>query len=182
MHSNIPPPVVQPNYQNSPQPPKRNPWPWVIGGCAISLCLCGPIVAAILLPVFVQAREAAAKTALMTELKATGVAILVYAADHDERYPPTMGDPDGLYESLGSSRLERKLYYSYETAIKSNPQLAGIATVDVKDPANTVMLYKETGQTGDYVVVLGCDTGARSVKSDDLKEQILNGRYQIPAR
>ena len=45
------------------------------------------ILAAILFPVFAQAREAARKTSCLSNLKQMGSAILMYRQDHDETYP-----------------------------------------------------------------------------------------------
>lgn len=45
------------------------------------------ILAAILFPVFAQAREAARKTSCLNNLRQMGVATLAYAQDFDERYP-----------------------------------------------------------------------------------------------
>src|SRR5262245_54405088 len=46
------------------------------------------ILAAILFPVFAQAREQARKTDCLTKLKQLGLAWLMYAQDYDETYPP----------------------------------------------------------------------------------------------
>lgn len=46
------------------------------------------ILAAILFPVFAQAREAARKTACLSNLKQLGVAIGLYTQDYDETVPP----------------------------------------------------------------------------------------------
>lgn len=45
------------------------------------------ILAAILFPVFAQAREAARKTACQSNLKQLGSAFMMYIQDNDERYP-----------------------------------------------------------------------------------------------
>lgn len=54
------------------------------------------ILAAILFPVFAQAREAARKTACLSNLKQLGLAISAYAQDYDEIYPMSNrpGTPD----------------------------------------------------------------------------------------
>jgi prepilin-type N-terminal cleavage/methylation domain-containing protein len=45
------------------------------------------ILAAILFPVFAQAREAARKTTCTSNLKQVGIAIMMYTQDYDESYP-----------------------------------------------------------------------------------------------
>jgi prepilin-type N-terminal cleavage/methylation domain-containing protein/prepilin-type processing-associated H-X9-DG protein len=47
------------------------------------------ILAAILFPVFAQAREAARKASCLSNLKQIGLAIQSYATDNDETYPPS---------------------------------------------------------------------------------------------
>src|SRR5687768_4270631 len=51
------------------------------------------ILAAILFPVFAQAREAARKTSCVSNLRQIGVGILMYSQDYDEEFP------DGGYGS-----------------------------------------------------------------------------------
>lgn len=54
------------------------------------------ILAAILFPVFAQAKEAAKKTAMLNNTKQSGTAVLLYAADNDDTYPAfTLIDPNG---------------------------------------------------------------------------------------
>jgi prepilin-type N-terminal cleavage/methylation domain-containing protein/prepilin-type processing-associated H-X9-DG protein len=50
------------------------------------------ILAAILVPVFAQAREAARKTACLSNLKQIGAAVMMYAQDYDEIPPETGWD------------------------------------------------------------------------------------------
>src|SRR6476660_5693806 len=45
------------------------------------------ILAAILFPVFAQAREAARKASCQSNLKQLGAAIMMYAQDYDQKYP-----------------------------------------------------------------------------------------------
>src|SRR5579862_1797833 len=46
------------------------------------------ILAAILFPVFAQAREKARQASCLSNAKQIGLAILLYAQDYDETYPP----------------------------------------------------------------------------------------------
>src|SRR5437870_11949394 len=47
------------------------------------------ILAAILFPVFAQARTKARQTADLSNMKQLGTAMMMYAQDYDERYNPT---------------------------------------------------------------------------------------------
>jgi prepilin-type N-terminal cleavage/methylation domain-containing protein len=59
------------------------------------------ILAAILFPVFAQAKEAAKKTQCLSNNKQIGLALLMYGNDNDDGYP-TWSDYWGLYTELGS--------------------------------------------------------------------------------
>ena len=56
------------------------------------------ILAAILFPVFAQAREKARQTSCLSNLKQLGTGYILYADDYDD-YPPYAGD--GLGQDLG---------------------------------------------------------------------------------
>ena len=45
------------------------------------------ILAAILFPVFAQAREKARQTSCLSNMKQVGLGLLMYAQDYDENYP-----------------------------------------------------------------------------------------------
>jgi prepilin-type N-terminal cleavage/methylation domain-containing protein/prepilin-type processing-associated H-X9-DG protein len=59
------------------------------------------VLAAILFPVFSQAREKARQTACLSNLKQIGTAVSLYIQDYDESFPGVRGDlqPDGSYPS-----------------------------------------------------------------------------------
>ena len=53
------------------------------------------ILAAILFPVFAQAKAAAKKTACLSNLKQNSLAVLMYISDYDNRYPQSAYTTDG---------------------------------------------------------------------------------------
>src|SRR5512142_2638021 len=59
------------------------------------------ILAAILFPVFAQAREAARKTSCLSNTKQLGLAVMQYVQDYDESYPMNSWDtpPLGLKDT-----------------------------------------------------------------------------------
>jgi len=81
--SGVPPPPLR------GQPPRRgiSPWIWALLGCFGMFFLFIPITAAILFPVFAQAREKARQIACLSNLKQQGLAILMYSEDYDGRLP-----------------------------------------------------------------------------------------------
>lgn len=53
------------------------------------------ILAAILFPVFAQAREKARQTSCLSNMKQIGIALMMYTQDYDETFcPPLSGIPD----------------------------------------------------------------------------------------
>ncbi len=54
------------------------------------------ILAAILFPVFAQAKEAAKNTQLLSHVKQTGTAQMIYSTDYDDVFVPTMGSSPTL--------------------------------------------------------------------------------------
>lgn len=55
------------------------------------------ILAAILFPVFAQARESARKTACLSNTKQLGTAVMMYVQDYDEMYPCNSWDGENVY-------------------------------------------------------------------------------------
>src|SRR5688500_4426112 len=66
------------------------------------------ILAAILFPVFAQAREKARQTSCLSNMKQTGLGLMMYTQDYDETTPPrndavdNFGDPGVTPNFLGS--------------------------------------------------------------------------------
>jgi prepilin-type N-terminal cleavage/methylation domain-containing protein/prepilin-type processing-associated H-X9-DG protein len=58
------------------------------------------ILAAILFPVFAQAREKARQTTCMSNLKQLGAAMMMYASDYDERFVPVLALTDRKQPNL----------------------------------------------------------------------------------
>ena len=58
------------------------------------------LLAAILFPVFAQAREKARQTACMSNEKQLALGVLMYAQDNDERLPPTQAADNTLWPDI----------------------------------------------------------------------------------
>ena len=81
-----------PSYQmGSPdmQPPRKPGTPgWVWGIIAVAVtCMCCPILAAVLFPVFAQAKQAAQATVSLTNAKQVSLSFSMYMSDNDEKFP-----------------------------------------------------------------------------------------------
>jgi prepilin-type N-terminal cleavage/methylation domain-containing protein len=58
------------------------------------------ILAAILFPVFSQAREKARQATCISSLKQIGMGLLQYLQDYDEKFPPHQEQPNGMNGTL----------------------------------------------------------------------------------
>jgi prepilin-type N-terminal cleavage/methylation domain-containing protein len=58
------------------------------------------ILAAVLFPVFAQAKRAAQKTVVVSNLKQIATGVLLYANDHDDVFPRTMDTSSGFPETI----------------------------------------------------------------------------------
>ncbi len=75
------------------------------------------ILAAILFPVFARARERARQTSCLSNQRQLGLAVLMYAQDHNERFPPAfarLGSADarvsGFYDLPGPYTRNEQMY------------------------------------------------------------------------
>jgi prepilin-type processing-associated H-X9-DG protein len=134
-----------------PLPPKKGVpvWAWVLIGCCCGApILLVPILAAILFPVFSQARAKARATTCLSNTKQAGLAILMYQQDYDERYPPasqwmTVTDPYVKNESVyRCPEVRSNGPNAYGYAYNSNLNLAPMDKV--ADPRDTAVLWDST--------------------------------------
>ena len=61
------------------------------------------VFAAILFPVFGRAKEKAQATACLSNVRQLGMAVLMYAADHEERLPEADSWKDAIAEYVGDN-------------------------------------------------------------------------------
>ncbi|MCH7903697.1 MAG: prepilin-type N-terminal cleavage/methylation domain-containing protein [Armatimonadetes bacterium] len=85
------------------------------------------ILAAILFPVFAQAKESAKNTALLSNVKQIGTAHMLYAADYDDLWSPTMASHPILPIDLGWQDLVQPYMRNYDivTHPKRDPIIEG---------------------------------------------------------
>jgi len=99
------------------------------------------ILAAILFPVFAQAKEAAKKTATLSNYKQHGVAVHIYLADSDDTFPLTAG----MNEAIGILR------WNYQTCVPEGWLADGIRNLpqrvqeEAQFPLNSIEPYRKSG-------------------------------------
>lgn len=144
--SSMPPPMQpeQPQQAQYQPPKKNNSVLWIvlavvgIGGCFFLM-----IVAAIVFPVFAQARLAAVRTMSLSHIKQLATATLVYTTDYDDRLPADMSSYQVVDTELEKywhdARFSPTEMIPGEHATP-NAALAGTKTTDSLQP-DTVELY-----------------------------------------
>jgi prepilin-type processing-associated H-X9-DG protein len=140
-------PPQQPYRYDAPPPKKGMPvWGWVLIGCAGVPFLLIPLLAAILFPVFAQARAKAQAVSCLSNLKQQSLGTLMYSQDYDEKLPPTKDWMTKLEPYLKNEKV-----FHCPSAKSSGPEKAygyafnsTISTVSVKKittPEATAMLF-----------------------------------------
>lgn len=146
-------------------------------------------MAAVLLPVFVQAKKAAIKTRSLSNIKQIGVAAALYSSDHNDRYPLAESWQDGLgayavqgslSQDGGAPKPETDIFLPpYEENPGSyafNSAMSGVKSSEVQEPFMTVLIF-EAAPTGrnvhggqemvrrqeSHFLAGFCDTSARTI-------------------
>ena len=124
MPPQAPPPYMAPPQYAPPPPSGRSPLFWIAiaGGCIGIPILLLAALAAIVFPVFAQAREKARQSACLSNIKIMGLATMQYAQDYDEKFPtaqawtaklePYTGSrsDDSGADANGSPRFKRSIW------------------------------------------------------------------------
>ena len=121
---------------------------FAIGGLAISALtfMVLPIFAAILFPVFAQAREKAVQASCMANLKQLQLSTLMYAKDHDDHLPMRDKWCDQTLRYVRNEAVyvcpslpDERCGYAY------NARLDRLTLDDLREPARTVGLFDAKG-------------------------------------
>ena len=126
----------------------------VVAGAAFMLLTALAIFAAILLPVFGRAKDKAQATACLNNVRQLGMAVLMYAADHEERLPEADSWKDAIAEYV---RDNEALFTCPATGqgYIFNEALSGVDLKDIDNPQGTPMLWEPAldaeGQVGPHM-------------------------------
>lgn len=149
------PPVGYPVYAPPPPPPKGGipVWVWIVlGVVGVGGCFFVLIFAAILFPVFAQARAKAREVSCLSNQKQIALGLMMYAQDYDERLPaaatwhtdmePYVRREDvfhcpAVQPSAGQTTLPANTY-AYNSAL-DRMKMARLAS-----PMDTVLTYDST--------------------------------------
>jgi len=170
------PPPPPPPPAGAPPPPrgKGTSWTPVAIACAVIVAfmlLSGPILAAILFPVFARAREKARESACMSNVKVLGLAHLMYAQDHDEVLVDAREWPQDIMPYIkneqvfvcpADERASRQRSGGLELSYTMNAMVSGRRLAMVRSPAQTGLLWDgtEVMSRGDPAVEFRHNEGA----------------------
>ncbi len=136
-----PPPMVAP----SPRPQSHATSMCLIVGSILGVVflMFGCVMAAILFPVFADAREKARQTSCLSNERQLSTAALSYAQDYDERLPP----PTYWCEGLGPYTKNSQVFLCPALGgVRSNywlnEKVPGRGLVEFKKPAEAVLLFE----------------------------------------
>lgn len=144
----------------------------VLGVCGLG----GVLLAAVLMPVFSQARVHAKKTLAMSEMKRASLAVLLYASDHDDRLPIVMADPTALRKLVAIYGPDL-VWTSPNPAggeFLGNGALSGIVTSDLANPPSAPVLYESMPWFDEKSLMAGADGAVRAVSHIELESAIRN--------
>jgi hypothetical protein len=138
----------------------------------VGFCLIVPIMAAILFPVFSQARLSAQKSATLSQAKQISLSLLMYASDNDEKLPPQLTTSAQLisavapYDLGGSIDIKSKNPAGGE--FQSNGGAQGLSLLRILSPNLAVLVYESAPWERDGGRVVGhFDGSAKYVKQFD---------------
>ena len=129
----FPPPAPTPPAP--PQAERTNPW-LVSGIVALVLVLaCAGILAAVLLPTLGRGREKARQAACQSNLKQISLALLMYAQDNNEHFPPAGDWQVTFYPYIKNQQILVCPSVPGEQGYAYNHRLDGLALSKVRQPA-----------------------------------------------
>ncbi|RYG33313.1 hypothetical protein EON81_18450 [bacterium] len=162
----IAPPMSAPVSQPAPASSNKNTL-WIILAVLVGVCGCGTVIlAAILLPVFSQAKMAAKRTAGLSSMKELSLGVLMYMGDADDRFPPVMDSALSMKPMVEPYVKDPSVFTSKNEKggeILSDPRLAGRFSFSIADPSKGIMLYDSLPWQGDRSPVGYIDGSARLI-------------------
>ena len=158
--------------------PKKKPnvLIWVLVGLCVMCIPCIAVFAAILFPVFAQAKLAARLTQTMYQLKRVGTAVAIYQTDFDDKFPPKMDSVSSSYPYL-APYLKTSIPESYNPAgsgFDGNSSLAGQPVTKIAMPNKTYVFFDSAMWSTNRRVVLYADSSAKRVQETTFQSALAN--------
>lgn len=155
-------PYTPPPYTSPPSPPRSglSGWVWALIACGGCGCVGFVIIfAAILFPVFAQARLKARQVSCMSNVKQINLALLMYAEDYDEVLPASnawveSAQPYLVGNQKGNAGQNLPILHcpsvpAGDYGYAYNSQLSRKALKKISTPKTTIMLYDSSNLARD---------------------------------
>jgi len=145
-----------------PPTPQKSPVGLIIGLTVglFGLIFVIGIIAAILFPVFAQARDKARLTVSESNLRQIGLATMQYMQDHNQTFPPTK-DPASFKAALQpyvkQGGTDIFIEPSMHTPYVPNPKLSNVQYSDLLNPHEAVLAVDNIKHSGNKVAILHAD-------------------------
>lgn len=157
---------------------KSNPLVWVLVGLCVVCIPCIAVFAAVLFPVFSQARVAAKQTKTMNDLKQVGMAVSLYGVDFDDKFPLKMNTVSAVWPAL---RKYAKVTDLPQSQNQNNPEfngnspLAATAMANVAAPPRTYEFFDSAAWPNNRRNVVYVDTHVKRVPEATFTQAMMNG-------
>lgn len=140
---------MSPDGPSAPPKPKPKTGMWLLIGCIGAFVLCCPILAAIIYPVFAQARKAAIRTQCLSNLKNIGMAAQLYLEQNNDTFWEGSDYRSSIRPYWKGPRAIRDCQET-KVPYAQNEMLSGLVASIVTSPANFVTFYEGAAQTPSY--------------------------------
>lgn len=166
-------------------PPKKNNNSGLMIGLVAMLTFCViPFLAAVLIPTFRSARVAAQRSTELTHAKQLAAAALLYADDHDDRFPPAFSSNKDLHFALGEYVVDPAAFVATNPAggeFRGNSAVAGRRLEEISEPASVPLIYDSKRWRGVNRITVGfVDGHARDIPVDQFLKAINPDRSAMP--
>ncbi|HWD39334.1 MAG TPA: hypothetical protein VG944_10825 [Fimbriimonas sp.] len=127
------------------------------------------INAAILYPVFAQARQAALRTSTLSNGKQIGLALLIYSNDYDDHFPKAQSTADVRKATLPYTKDPNiwKTMNPRGGEFRFAMNLAGVSATSIESPATTVLVYESNEWPDGRRTVVFADGHAKLVGHEE---------------
>jgi prepilin-type processing-associated H-X9-DG protein len=154
---------------------KKTPtWVWILVPVLGVLCLCPVVLAAILFPVFQQARNQAKAAASLSRAKQVDLAVLMYVNDSNDVYPPFTSAEDmagkltPYFKGPGATPEGTQALQTSARSYVWNLAISGGIDTTLPEPSTAWLLHsKDPDETGKFDVAFA-DGHVKRVSSGEL--------------
>ncbi len=132
-------------------PPKTSKILWIVLAVVLGFsCLACVILAAILLPMFSQAKQMSYRTKSMSNIKMIGTGIIMYTNDYDDVLPKSVDWQTSLKPYVMMPTVFMPPYQKDPGGYAFNKVLSGVSLTTIAEPQYTPMVF-ESSQSGENI-------------------------------